>query len=258
MNREYVFNVWAPPGGPWSAWVKPVLFAHVDPLAAYPDVQLYRPEQSHWVPTCDGSTGLVLDLPGVQGVSMAMVAATTGYRPIPLYNALPSPSGHNYVVARSAVCDVQPIIAALSMATPDLDKMNLRYDAPPVFLLDSQRRIGTEIHPSPGMFDNRSVSLPTDFPSASRMLSMGIKRVVLVQETAMEPQVDLSHTLLRWQQARIEIQALALSTQLGRQTITVRKPSRYGMLWQRMLATIGLRRNPLGGFGGVLPMPSAG
>jgi hypothetical protein len=251
MNREYVFNVWAPPGGPWSAWVKPVLFAHVDPLAAYPDVPLYVPQQSEWVPACDRTIALVLDLPGVLGVSSAMVAATNGFRPIPLYNALPSPS-------ESAVCDIQPIVTALSMATPDLDKLNLRYDAPPAFLLDSQRRVGTEQHPAPGMFDNRSVSLPTDFPSASRMLSMGIKRVVLVQETAMEPQVDLSHTLLRWQQAGIQIQALALSTQMGAQTIEVRKPSMYRMLWQRMLATIGLRRNPLGGFGGVLPMPSAG
>src|SRR5205823_2801894 len=154
---------------------------------------------------------------------------------------------------RSAVCDIQPIVAALSMATPDLDKLNLRYDAPPAFLLDAQRRVGTEIHPAHGMFDNRSVSLPTDFPSASRMLSMGIKRIVLVQP-AMEPQVDLSHTLLRWQQAGIEIQALALSTQTGAQTIEVRKPTMYRMLWQRMLATIGLRRNPLGGFGGLLPM----
>lgn len=258
MNREYVFNVWAPPGGPWSAWVKPVLFAHVDPLAAYPDVQLYRPEHGEWVPTCDRTTALVLDLPGVLGVSMAMVAATKGFRPIPLYNALPSPTGHNFAVARSAVCDIQPIVVALSMATPDLDKLNLAYDAPPAFLLDAQRRVGSELHPSPGMFDNRSVSLPTDFPSASRMISSEIKRVVLVQETALEPQVDLAHTLLRWQQTGIEIQSMALSTQIAPQMIQVRKPALFRMLWQRMLATIGLRRNPLGGFGGVLPMPSAG
>jgi hypothetical protein len=32
----------------------------------------------------------------------------------------------------------------------------------------------------------------------------------------------------------------------------------YRRIWQRVLATMGLRRNPLGGFGGLLPVPSAG
>ena len=35
---------------------------------------------------------LVLDLPGHSGVTAALVLAAGGYRPVPLYNALPGPA----------------------------------------------------------------------------------------------------------------------------------------------------------------------
>jgi len=40
--------------------------------------------------------------------------------------------------------------------------------------------------------------------------------------------------------------------------ITVNKPRWYRHLWHGMRARLGLRPNPLGGFGGFLPVPSAG
>jgi hypothetical protein len=108
------------------------------------------------------------------------------------------------------------------------------------------------------MFDNRSVSLPTDFPSANFLIAQRIARVIVLATTA-EPQEDLSHTLLRWQQAGIAIEMVSpLAPELVPMPITVRKPPMFRMLWQRILATAGLRRSPLGGFGGVLPIPSSG
>ena len=62
----------------------------------------------------------------------------------------------------------------------------------------------------PPAFDNRSVSLPTDFPSANLLLSYGVRRVVLVQATDGQPQADLAHTLLRWQQAGIDMMRSAV------------------------------------------------
>jgi hypothetical protein len=40
--------------------------------------------------------------------------------------------------------------------------------------------------------------------------------------------------------------------------ITVAKPRRYGHAWHALLARIGLRPHLLGGFGGFIPIPSAG
>ena len=56
---------------------------------------------------------------------------------------------------------------------------------------------------------------------------------------------------------RIFAGAVALTDPSRPTPITVRRPFLYRQLWQRMLATFGLKRSPLGGFGGVLPIPSS-
>src|SRR5205085_6323430 len=63
VTPEYIFNVWAAPGGLWSPWVKPVLFAHVNPLS--PLATLEPPAQTPIgdLPKADGQTPVILDLP---------------------------------------------------------------------------------------------------------------------------------------------------------------------------------------------------
>ena len=114
------------------------------------------------------------------------------------------------------------------------------------------------VAPSPGVFDNRSISLPTDFPSANLLLSRGIRRIVLIQSRHSEPQADLSHSLLRWQQAGLTILAAAIDEPDPPRPITIKRPRAYRLLWYHLLAKLGLRSNPLGGIGGFLPMPSTG
>ena len=110
----------------------------------------------------------------------------------------------------------------------------------------------------PGRFDNRSISFPTDFPSANFLLAHGVERVVLVQTDALQPQADLAHTLRRWQEGGIEIAAKALAQPEAPVVCMVARPSRFRNLWYRLLATGGLKANPLGGFGGMLTESGAG
>jgi hypothetical protein len=261
MTKQEVYNIWAPPDGPWSTWAKPVLFAHMPAMSPPPGDMAMPAVDIAWAPPADGSTVIVLDLPGNLGVAAAMRLAEQGYRPVPLYNAVPSPVHTVFsdmpLGTATAACVLWPIMAAILTATPALDALNLPYQAPPVFLLDADRRYGTGATIMPGMFDNRSVSLPTDFPSATHLLSQGVRRAIVVQHGAHLPQEDLAHTLLRWQEAGIEILAVALSAPSEPTPIEVAKPSLYRTLWQRLTATLGLRRNPLGGFGGFLPIPSS-
>jgi hypothetical protein len=250
MNKEYLFSIYAPPGGPWSDWAKPVLFAHLSSstiLTAGVDPAHYNVS---WAPAADGSTAIVLDLPGDTSVWVALQLAHIGYRPVPLYNALPSLGVH-------AVCDIMPIVAAILGAAPILDQLNLPFDSPPAFMLDANRRVGSGLSLHPGMFDNRSVSLPTDFPSANLLMSRSIKRAILVQADTLRPQEDLAHTLLRWQRAGITIEAINPLNPAAPQKIDVPRPPRFRSLWQRLLATAGLRRHPQGGFGAILPIPTS-
>ena len=283
MDRHEIFSAWAPQSSIWSAWAKPVLFAHLHRDAApQPPIDPPLPDIS-WAPKVGHGATLVLDLPGPAGVWMGLALAVAGYRPVPLYNACPDPSApgpllrlptpeatttappsapehilpYESASIRAVLVDVRPIMTALSDAAPQLKELSLPADAPPAFLIDSDRGLGNA-HPVPGQFDNRSVSFPTDFPSANLLLNRGIDRAVLVQPTEYGPQADLAHTLRRWQEAGIRIELHRLGADGPLVPYVVSRPSEFRSLWHRLLVASGLRRNPLGGFGGMLPVPSVG
>jgi hypothetical protein len=283
MSSEAAFATWAPAEGPWSPWVKPLLFAHEREWTGQSDPELIEVPEPTWLEPTDTvggyrertrkrgdlSTAIVVDLPGALGVAWGIAFARKGWRPVPLYNAIPGgvPGGVPMVSSSSqfgavpvlrdtsALVDVQPIVSAMRRATRVLRELSPPPERPPVFLLDANRRDGV---PSPGRFDNRSLSLPTDFPSAVFLRTRGIERVVLVQRLGLEPQEDLAHTLLAWQEGGIAILVKELERDAEPRAIEVKPPSRFRTLWYRALATMGLKRAPLGGFGGTIPIPSAG
>jgi hypothetical protein len=276
MTPEQIFDLWAPQGARWSQWAKPVLFAHLGSARESPVPTTGQVEPAAPLPSspplagigpADGTTGLFVDLPGATGVAAGLVLAEKGYRPVPLYNAVPSPSPAAPVPRGAVAVDMADVLDGLRAGAERIQSMRLRDDSPPAFLLDSRRRIGDPAALRPGAFDNRSVSLPTDFPSANLLLASGIRRVIVVQLDQGQPQADLAHTLRRWQDAGMEVMALATGAALADlpegtaaspRPIVVNKPRWYRHLWHAMLARLGLRPNPLGGFGGFLPVPSAG
>jgi hypothetical protein len=332
VTPEQIFELWAPERARWSKWAKPVLFAHLDAVKPAPAAPVEHatvepatiestavepttvepatvepapppPPRLTGVPPADGATAVVVDLPGASGVSAGLLLAEAGYRPVPLYNAVPSPragatisrgpvvvdtaealdalrSGDE-IPRASVVVDLTEVLDALRSGATRLATLRVADEAPPAFLLDARRRIGDLPVLRPGDFDNRSVSLPTDFPSANLLLASGIRRVVVVQPDEGQPQADLAHTLRRWQDAGIEVLVLAASTATATATatapdaytaagnqpqgvspsprpITINKPRWYRHFWHGMLARLGLRPSPLGGFGGFLPVESAG
>jgi hypothetical protein len=261
MSGDEVYRAWAPQERAWSTWVKPVLFAHSDEAATASGESTSRGVDVSWVPVADGSTAVVVDLPGEASVWTGLELASKGYAPVPLYNAIPARPvpviGSDPTVDASAVVAVWPIVNGLKQGAQVLDTLRISSDAAPAFLLDANRAYGGA-KPSPGQFDNRSISLPTDFPSANLLLSRGIRQAVLVQEVSLQPQPDLAHTLRRWQISGIRILAQSLADAEPPQLIEVGRPSSFKLLWYNFLATFGLKRSPFGGFGGRLPMSAAG
>jgi hypothetical protein len=202
---------------------------------------------------------LVLDLPGREGVDAALALAERGYRPVPLYNALPLPiqvlDPAAPIPARTAV-DVRAIMVTLQQGTERLSRLVLPAEAPPAFALDWNRR-GGEGRMPPGSFDNRSVSFTTDFPSANFLLAHGVQRIVLVQPSGDAPHADLAHTLRRWQEAGVVVELKRLDVPGPPTPCDVPKPSWFGWIWQRALVGLGLRRSRVGGFGAWVPEPSS-
>lgn len=270
LSREEAFELWAPHGAPWSAWTKPVLFAHF-PAVIDPSFGSEPPRRvAVWERPVTGNELLVVDLPGTLSLALAERLVAAGIRPVPLFNAIPARpeqliAGSGYQPRE--LVDIDPIVEALANATLRLRHAlaSLPAEAPPAFLLDSRRSLG--VPPRPGDFDNRSLSLPTDFPSAELLQSRGITSVLLVLEEddskalGGQPRSDLSHTLLRWQEAGLTILGCQIDDSgcvFPGEVVHVRRPPWFRALWYGVLATFGLKRNPMGGFGGKLPLPSSG
>jgi len=260
MTNEEIFAEWSPDDSVWATWVKPVLFAHMDAATLVP-ANTGTAYEASWAPSIEERTAMVLDLPKDEGVRLGIALAGRGYRPVPLYNALPLPFGVPVFDSASqrpvAAVDVVPIVSALRRGADQLALLKIPREAPPVFLLDANRQ-GAGVRILPDEFDNRSVCFTTDFPSANYLMTHGIKSVLLVQRERLEPQADLAHVLRRWQDAGLPLQRMRIEQPTQRERFEVKRPSWYGTMFQRALAAFGLRRAPGGGFGAWIPESSAG
>src|SRR5262249_28617956 len=251
---------WASDSSPWSPWAKPVLFAYVDSaLAQLPNDEVAG--DVSWSPPPAERVACVLDLPGAEGVLIGLALAARGYRPVPLYNAVPLPTGqpiYDPLTGKTvAAVNVFPIISALKKGAEQLAELNLPSDAPPAFLLDSNRGAeGRRMQAEE--FDNRSVSFTTDFPSVSFLSSQGIRRAILVQKDRDEPRTDLAHSLCRWQDAGLVLEHKRLDDLAQPKPFRVPRPLWYRAMFQRALAGLGLRRAAAGGFGAWVPESGSG
>lgn len=259
MNKEEIFSIWAPDESPWSRWTKPVLFAHLDAPISQAAENLSR--DVIWIPAPEERVAIVVDLPGAEGVQVGIDLAARGYRPVPLYNAVPLPFAAQVLnpVATGfvAAVDVLPIVSALAESSSQLAQITLPPDAPPAFLLDSNRQ-GDGRPMNPGDFDNRSICFTTDFPSANFLHAHGIGRVLLVQRSRILPMSDLAHILRRWQDGGLAMEKTRVDFPDGRQPLEVTRPSWYGTMFQRALAAMGLRRARIGGFGAFVAASAGG
>jgi hypothetical protein len=249
MNRQQLFEAWAPAASRWSAWAKPVLFAQMQIPAESPKS---RDDSNSldlsWLGSSIQDCAMVVDLHGPESVRYGLALAQAGFRPVPLYNCNPGPS---------AAIDLTQLEESLCCSAERLQMLNCLPDAPPAFLLDA-RRMKPDRVPNPGIFDNRWLVFPQDFPSASFLKASGITRVIVLQSDDGQPADDLRHVLLRWQEQGLQIFIKPRRDPSPPTPIEITRPSQFRSIWRYFLATLGLRRNSAGGFGSIVPQPSSG
>jgi hypothetical protein len=278
MEKEKVFEAWAPRGGVWSPWAKPVLFSFLPrplsgpaPPAAPPTEAIRAPDErlarapdaprphfpTQGMPPPEEGQALVVEMPGPLAVMAGLAVAEMGYRPVPLFNACPPPWAEGGVGFAPAAVDVDSILAALMRGAERLRALALPADAPPAFLVDSDRQ-APRIPFRPGVFDNRSVLFPTDFPSAAFLTSHGIQGAVLLRPREQPVAWDLARALRPWRSAGLPLREWCLD-QPGTPA-----PLALPRLWfltewgKRLWALLSLRPNPMGGYGGLVTEASGG
>jgi hypothetical protein len=250
MTNEQIFELWAPETSPWSCWAKPVLFSYLSAVPT-PTPTPTPPSTIPWPEIPASDVALVIDLPGPASVHFGLLAARNGFRPVPLFNAIPlahtEQSSDLPSLQNLAVIDLLPIMTALIAGADELRNLPLSPEAPPAFLLDDRRRGPLEV--GPDQFDNRSVCYTTDFPSANFLLARQINRALLITEHDSQPAADLAHTLRKWQEGGISIDLKRLDTSGPPALLHVPRPPWFGAFFQRALVAVGLRPSATAGFG---------
>jgi len=266
MKREEVFLAWAPKDSIWSPWVLPVPFAQLNCLDFAPAVEV-KADSFPWIPEGGKEEfAYILDLPGEQAIRYGLAMAGLGLRPVPVIDG--SPGAGEFYFSRepqasttpawhpNVAVDMTELLRVLCEGASALVGTALPAAALPVFLLDA-RRMKADRLLNDEIYDNRWRVFPQDFPSAKFLLEHGVRRVLLVQERKGQPQEDLAHVLLRWQEGGIVIESVGASDGSSREEIPVTKPSWFRWIWYRALVALKLRRSWSGGFGGF-PMSSTG
>ena len=238
-----LFETWAPVASLWSVLAKPALFVYPRPPTAVP-FEMPAWQCAGTPPMGSGRKAVVVDLPGAEGVFCGLALADRGFRPVPLYNLTQG--------AGQEVIAVDPLIHALHHGANLLRALAIPEDAPPAFLIDSDRGRGLA---APTMFDNRWMVFPQDFPSARALLSAGIERVTVIRRES-APHVDLLSVLRLWKREGLPSDRFDPAAGTG---VDLAIDTTLVAVFFAHLSMVfhGLRENAAGGFGGQVPVPQA-
>jgi hypothetical protein len=261
MTNEECYAIWRPEKSPWQQWVKPVLFPFLTAVRGGDEYSV-----QDWQVPLHADTAIIADLPGAEGVSAGIAMARSGYLPVLVYNACPTATldarstlfasiWNPQPVDPPVVVDMSSILTALRATTRELASLNLSNQAPPVFVLDSNRR-GLGIPYGPGWFDNRSFVGPSDFPSADYFRSRGISKVILLQPT---PGInsDLLQVLLQLQREGIAMATQSPWKSWQPRPLIVKPPMFITFAWEWLRRRFGYRRDTFQEcFGRVVPHSS--
>lgn len=194
MTGRDIFKIWAPVGAKWVDWVRPVPFIAInDSFKAY-DFTSFTIPKINYISELPLDTAIIVDLPGNYSIKEGIGLAKLGFRPIPIYN------GTNEQQGSMAIVDNHTIEIGLIRGALELEKIKISNNAPPTFLLDSNRTHRYKMDIS--VFDNSWDIYDQDMPSAEYFLKNGINKIIVRGESI---QRDLRKILYQFQKKGIKI-----------------------------------------------------
>lgn len=194
MYAKEIYEIWAKEGCKWTEWVRPVPFVVLKDEMKYINNMNLEIPKIHYMNNQFENAGIIVDMPDVSSVAEGLVLANYGYRPIPIYNGTMAPA-----YSRSTT-DNFAVSVALAQGAKILEGIDLKNDALPAFLLDTNRLNRYKRNVS--IFDNSWDVYPQDLPSAKYLKENNIEKVMVVSEKISK---DLAKILKMYQQKKIDI-----------------------------------------------------
>ena len=192
MIGKELYKIYAPAGAKWVNWVRPVPFVAIDtynrkPLINWVDRKILFLKQY------EKDTAIFIDLQGEESIEFGISLAKIGYRPIPLFNG--TDGSKNSV----NILDTDLIEGALISGAEILKNIELKKDANPAFILDSDRM--NRYRAKESIFDNSWDLYKQDIPSIETFKENGISKIIIVGKLV---QKDLKKIFLKYQDAGIK------------------------------------------------------
>lgn len=199
MTSKEIFSIWAPIGKKWVDWVRPVPFVGMDEYAdmhnfSYWEIHEVDFQKANYGNGNYSDTAIIVDLPGAESIKEGIALAKLGFRPVPIYN------GTIEQKKSRATVDNGAIGAALKWGASKLTKIEIKDDAPPAFLVDTNRLCRFKMDVS--IFDNSWDVYPQDLPSAEYLIDNGIHKIIIIGESVSR---DLKKILYEFQKKKIQI-----------------------------------------------------
>ena len=188
MTGRDIFKIWAPTESKWSPWVRPVPFVTIEDSKQKTCICNFVIPKVYYIDELKPDTAVILDLPEYESIPEGLALAKLGYRPVPLYNGTEGQEG------AMAIVDTNNIICALVWGASELNRIDIPDDAPPVFLLDSNRMHRYKMDIS--VFDNSWDLYDQDIPSPEFFLKNGIDKIIIRGDSIHE---DLERILIKFQ-----------------------------------------------------------
>ena len=194
MVGKDIFKIWAPVGAKWIDWVRPVPFIEINDYTKTNEFCDFRISNIDYIKEFSVDTAIIVDLPSYNSIKEGLGLAKLGFRPIPIYNGTNEQEGTISNVTNHA------IELGLIWGASELNKIKISNDAPPAFLLDSNRMHRYKMDIS--IFDNSWDIYPQDIPSAEYFIKNGINKIIIRGKSI---QKDLNKILYKFQQKGIRI-----------------------------------------------------
>jgi len=211
MLGKEIYKIWAPPESEWTDWVRPVPFVAIGDTYKINRVMKFALPTTDYIDAQEENTAIIIDLPDCDSIREGLALAKLGFRPIPLFNGTFEQSG------AMALVDNHVIVSALILGASDLKKFDIPQNAPPAFLVDSNRMHRFKMNAS--AFDNSWDLYDQDMPSGEYFINKGINRVIVRGQAI---QKDIARILYKFQKCGITI--LFTDGYEKPNVITIKKP----------------------------------
>lgn len=192
MTGREVYEIWAKEGAKWTVWVRPVPFIAIDDNAEIMEFYDLNIPDIFYLKEIPTKTAIIVDEEGYESIKEGMALALLGFRPIPLFNGTNEPI-NSLGAVNNRIVEVALIWGALI-----LKNINLKDDANPVFLIDTNRMHRYKMDES--IFDNSYDMYHQDFPSEKYFLDNGIENIIIVSKKIEE---DLNRIFYKFKNIKI-------------------------------------------------------